>query len=150
MSKELEITKDITVAWLNAYKTDLSIRRQKGVVPLFTPTNEEVLNFITETYKRIVDLSEGNEIPVCESNQDGDACVQKRIELPLGSLLQTKKEALASLPKIDLSSLPKADLSSISKAEIKLPLADSSVVTTMPGEEPAKKSAKAKNKKKAE
>ena len=45
----LEMTKDITVAWLNAYKTDLSIRRQRGVVPLFTPTNDEVAEFIAET-----------------------------------------------------------------------------------------------------
>lgn len=68
--KDLELTRDITVAWLGAYKTDLSIRRQKGVVPLFTPTNEEVINFITETYKRVSDLSAGKEIEIPEKKED--------------------------------------------------------------------------------
>ena len=68
--KDLELTRDITVAWLGAYKTDLSIRRQKGVVPLFTPTNEEVLNFITETYKRVSDLSAGKEIKLPEKKEE--------------------------------------------------------------------------------
>lgn len=58
MADPMEITKEITVAWLNSYQTDISIRRQKGVVPLFTPTYEEVADFIQQTYEKVSKLSE--------------------------------------------------------------------------------------------
>lgn len=58
MSDPMEITKDITVAWLNAYETDLAVRRQKGVVPLFTPTVEEVMDFISATYSKVSSVSQ--------------------------------------------------------------------------------------------
>jgi len=58
MADPLEITRDITVAWLNAYETDLAVRRQKGVVPVFTPTNEEVSEFISATFEKISALAE--------------------------------------------------------------------------------------------
>ena len=74
--KDLELAKEITVAWLSAYKTDLAIRRQKGVVPLFTPTNEEVLNFVTAMYRRISDLSNGREIPEPEKDEAADSGLQ--------------------------------------------------------------------------
>jgi len=60
MSNPIELTKEITVAWLAAYQTDLSIRRQKGIVPLFTPTNEEVMDFMSATYAKVSQLSENH------------------------------------------------------------------------------------------
>jgi hypothetical protein len=56
MADPVEITRDITVAWLNAYTTDLGVRRQKGVVPVFTPTNEEVSEFITCIYDKVTQI----------------------------------------------------------------------------------------------
>lgn len=56
MADPLEITKEITLAWLHAYQTDLSVRRQKGMVPLFTPTYEEVTEFITSVHKKVSEL----------------------------------------------------------------------------------------------
>ncbi|MDQ7822387.1 MAG: hypothetical protein RDV48_06290 [Candidatus Eremiobacteraeota bacterium] len=58
MADPVEITRDITTAWLNAYETDLSVRRQKGVVPVFTPTNEEVMEFITAAYAKVLEMTE--------------------------------------------------------------------------------------------
>ena len=58
MSDPMELTKEITVAWLGAYTTDLAVRRQKGLVPLFTPTTEEVMEFVNATYSKISQLSE--------------------------------------------------------------------------------------------
>lgn len=58
MTNPIELTKDITVAWLGAYQTDLAVRRQKGIVPLFTPTTEEVMEFVTATYAKVSQLSE--------------------------------------------------------------------------------------------
>lgn len=57
MADPIEITKDITVAWLGAYQTDIAIRRQKGVVPVFTPTYEEVTEFISMVYKKVSEIS---------------------------------------------------------------------------------------------
>ena len=105
----LEMTKDITVAWLNAYKTDLSIRRQRGVVPLFTPTNEEVAEFIGQTYKMIKDIEDGKEIvlPSEEEKEKKQAEANKisKFELPIADVKKVPVDT-ASL----LSSLPKADL----------------------------------------
>jgi hypothetical protein len=58
MNDPMELTKEITVAWLGAYQTDLAVRRQKGIVPLFTPTSEEVMEFISSTHAKISQLSE--------------------------------------------------------------------------------------------
>ena len=105
----IELTKDITVAWLNAYKTDLSIRRQRGVVPLFTPTNEEVAEFIGQTYKMIKDIEDGKEIvlPSEEEKEKKQAEANKisKFELPIADVKKVPVDT-ASL----LSSLPKADL----------------------------------------
>ncbi len=105
----IELTKDITVAWLNAYKTDLSIRRQRGVVPLFTPTNEEVAEFIGQTYKMIKDIEDGKEIvlPSEEEKEKKQAEANKisKFELPIADVKKVPIDT-ASL----LSSLPKADL----------------------------------------
>lgn len=108
----IELTKDITVAWLNAYKTDLSIRRQRGVVPLFTPTNEEVAEFIGQTYKMIKDIEDGKEIVLPseiekEKKQAEEAHKIPKFELPLTEVKKPTVDT-ASL----LSSLPKADLKS--------------------------------------
>jgi|GEM_PF-1861941 len=56
MADPIEMTRDITIAWLNAYKTDLAVRRQKGVVPDFTPTNEEVKEFMSAIYNKVLEL----------------------------------------------------------------------------------------------
>lgn len=57
MSDPIEITKEITVAWLGAYQTDIAIRRQKGVVPVFTPTCEEVTEFMTAVFKKVAEIA---------------------------------------------------------------------------------------------
>ena len=57
MADPVEITKEITVAWLGAYQTDITIRRQKGVVPVFTPTYDEVTEFISMVFKKVTELS---------------------------------------------------------------------------------------------
>ena len=108
----LEMTKDITVAWLNAYKTDLSIRRQRGVVPLFTPTNAEVAEFIAETYKMVKDIADGKEIVLPsekEKEQMPEANKFPKLYLPIADV---KK---APVPALDLSSLPKADSAEVLK-----------------------------------
>ncbi len=108
----LEMTKDITVAWLNAYKTDLSIRRQRGVVPLFTPTNAEVAEFIAETYKMVKDIADGKEIVLPsekEKEQMPEANKFPKLDLPIADV---KK---APVPALDLSSLPKADSAEVLK-----------------------------------
>ncbi len=56
MADPIEMTRDITIAWLAAYKTDLGVRRQKGVVPDFTPTNEEVKEFMQAVYQKVLEL----------------------------------------------------------------------------------------------
>jgi hypothetical protein len=56
MADPVEMTRDITIAWLAAYKTDLAVRRQKGVVPDFTPTNEEVKEFMSAIYQKVLEL----------------------------------------------------------------------------------------------
>lgn len=102
----LEMTKDITVAWLNAYKTDLSIRRQRGVVPLFTPTNAEVAEFIAETYKMVKDIADGKEIVLPsekEKEQMAESNKFPKFDLPIGDVKKSP------VPALDLSSLPKAD-----------------------------------------
>jgi hypothetical protein len=63
MPDPLEITRDITVAWLNAYETDLAVRRQKGVVPVFTPTNEEVTEFVSAVFAKVSTLVEEEKPP---------------------------------------------------------------------------------------
>ena len=104
----IELTRDITVAWLNAYKTDLSIRRQRGVVPLFTPTNDEVAEFIAQTYQMIKDIEDGKEIilPSEKEKKQAEANKISKIELPLVDVKNSPVIDTASL----LSSLPKADL----------------------------------------
>ncbi len=107
----LEMTKDITVAWLNAYKTDLSIRRQRGVVPLFTPTNDEVAEFIAETYKMVKDIADGKEIVLPSEKEKEQQTIEAnkfpKLDLPIADV---KKN-----PALDLSSLPKADSSDVLK-----------------------------------
>jgi len=110
----LEMTKDITVAWLNAYKTDLSIRRQRGVVPLFTPTNAEVAEFIAETYKMVKDIADGKEIVLPsekekEQIQMAEANKFPKFDLPIADVKKSP------VPALDLSSLPKADSSEVLK-----------------------------------
>ncbi len=68
MNDPIEITKELTIAWLGAYQTDLSVRRQKGIVPLFTPTNEEVIDFINATYARITELAANKENQTADSS----------------------------------------------------------------------------------
>ena len=107
----IELTRDITVAWLNAYKTDLSIRRQRGVVPLFTPTNDEVAEFIAQTYQMIKDIEDGKEIilPSEKEKKQAEANKISKIELPLVDVKKTSDYSPIDTASL-LSSLPKADL----------------------------------------
>lgn len=167
MSKELEITKDITVAWLQAYQTDVAIRRQKGVVPLFTPTYEEVTNFITETYKRVNELSSGKE-PQCTCSaevHEQDCFLRKiqKLDLPIPEAAKNMalKPEIAPIPPTVQEaltlSLPKADMN---KAfDIKTPTAEetsthieinASETAKEEQPEPVKKASKPRTRKKSE
>lgn len=51
MAHPAEIARDIVVAWLGAYENDPSARRQKGAMPNFVPTYEEVVEFYNRMYQ---------------------------------------------------------------------------------------------------
>ncbi len=78
MSNPVEITRDITVAWLSAYQTDLSIRRQKGMVPLFTPTYEEVMNFVKMTYENVKMLESASPEPEKQNTEKPQSKTRKK------------------------------------------------------------------------